>query len=184
MTAYAQRSSPDRLQTQASQTKPVGKKPNKALEDLSISRANPSDQKALYDLELRCFDPTMAFHSRQIKDLLRNPRADVWIMSFQAQIIAQVIVLRRSFRDGVHARIYSLTVDLEFRGKGLSRKLLLHVLEDLKFKRIRNVYLEVEADALIPIALYGTLGFTQHHVLTDYYDVGRHGIKMRKILQE
>jgi len=150
--------------------------------DVQIDRATPLDQKALHALELRCFDPRMAFHSRQIKDLLRNPRADIWIMRYSSQIIAQVIVLRRKFRDGVHARIYSLTVDHTYRGLGLSRTLVLHVLDDLRAKLIRNVYLEVESDAIIPITLYHALGFVQHHVLTDYYDIGRHGIKMRKTL--
>ncbi|MBC7659838.1 MAG: GNAT family N-acetyltransferase [Chitinophagaceae bacterium] len=147
-----------------------------------IAKGTSSDHKAVYALELRCFDPGMAFHERQIKDLLRNPRADVWLMRINNQIVAQLIVLRRRFRDGIHARIYSLTVDLAFRGQGLSRQLLTHALAELKKKKIRNVYLEVESDAHVPIQLYTSMGFSQHHVLTDYYEVGRHGIKMRKTL--
>ncbi len=161
------------------------KKVSKLTPDASepqISRARPQDLDELYALELRCFDPGMAFRYRQFQELLKNPRADVWVMRQDLHIIAQVIILRRKFRDGVHARIYSLTVDLAFRGQGLSRRLLHHVLKDLKAKKIRNIYLEVEEDATIPIALYQSLGFSVHHRLEDYYLVGRHGLKMRKTL--
>ena len=148
----------------------------------SIELASSGDLEELYTLELRCFDPGMAFHYRQFQELLRNPRADVWVMRYESHIIAQAIILRRKFRDGMHARIYSLTVDLAFRGKGHSRQLLLHVLSQLKTRKIRNVYLEVEEDAVIPIALYNSLGFDVHHRLVDYYEIGRHGLKMRKTL--
>ncbi|MBC7531345.1 MAG: GNAT family N-acetyltransferase [Oligoflexus sp.] len=148
----------------------------------SIERALSKDLEELYAFELRCFDPGMAFHYRQFQELLRNPRADVWVMRHESHIIAQAIILRRKFRDGVHARIYSLTVDLAFRGKGLSRQLLLHVFSKLKTRKIRNIYLEVEEDAIIPIALYNSLGFKVHHRLVDYYEIGRHGLKMRKTL--
>lgn len=164
--------------------KKTPKKANASLEQPSIARASLDDLSEIYALELRCFDLGMAFHYRQFQDLLKNPRADVWVMRQGLHIIAQALILRRRFHDGVHARIYSLTVDLDFRGKGLSRQLLLHVLTDLEVRMIRKIYLEVEEEAHIPIALYKSLGFSVHHRLEDYYEIGRHGLKMRKELRE
>lgn len=148
-----------------------------------LRRADRSDIPALYALELSSFDPGMAFNRRQIAALIRNPRADVWLLSLEGEAVAQLIALRQRRRDDLFARIYSVTVSPACRGRGYARQLLQWALSELTQAGAREVCLEVEATAIAPIKLYASFDFIVHRQLENYYGEGRHGIKMLKCLR-
>ncbi len=149
-----------------------------------LRRANRTDIAALYALELSSFDPGMAFNRRQIAALIRNPRADVWMMAtHDGQAIAQVIALRQKRRNGLFARIYSITVAPAYRGLGYARQLLRWEMARLMQDGVQEICLEVEATALAPLKLYASFDFVVQRQLENYYGEGRHGIKMIKSLR-
>ena len=148
------------------------------VHSMRIRRAETRDVFGLHQLECSCFDPGMAFNRRQIQTLVRNPRADFWVLTCAGEIIAQLIVLRRRQGRALHGRIYSLTVAPRYRGQGLARQLLALGMEQLRTAAVKRVYLEVEASAIAPLKLYTSLGFKQEKTLPAYYGEGRDGIKM------
>ena len=77
------------------------------------------------------------------------------------------------------ARLYSLAVAPEHRGKGLGRALMCHCLEILRGELVEGVALEVAADNVPAIALYESLGFLKDRRLVDYYGPGEDGWRMR-----
>lgn len=158
---------------------PIAVPPSEPL----LRRATRSDIAALYALELSSFDPGMAFNRRQIAALVRNPRADVWLLASEHEAVAQVIALRQKRRSGLFARIYSITVAPAYRGLGYARQLLRWELAQLEAEGVQEICLEVEATALAPIKLYASFDFVVQRQLENYYGEGRHGIKMLKTLR-
>jgi ribosomal-protein-alanine N-acetyltransferase len=67
------------------------------------------------------------------------------------------------------AEILSVALAREARGRGHSRKLLAHHLQNLDHAGIRHVHLEVEEGNLPALALYARLGFTRTGTRTGYY---------------
>jgi len=141
--------------------------------------ARESDVDELAALENRCFDATTAITRRQWKYLIRSRTADVRVVRRENRIIASMVVLRFRVHKGVLSRIYSLSVDAEYRHQGLGRAMVNEAIEQLRHDGVRVAVLEVDQENLPAIRLYEKLGFRTVRSLTDYYGPGRHGWKMR-----
>ena len=155
---------------------------------LEIDRANFSDLLDLFALECQCFDQEIRFSRQQLFYLLKSPRVEIYVMrDWQhlsaspkgGQIIAQAIFLKRKTKRGEVARLYSLSVKPEYRGRGYSKQLLSKSLADLRQQNILMIYLEVETENRTAIALYQSLGFAPVKLLKDYYQLTRDGLKMK-----
>lgn len=147
--------------------------------DYTIERAACEDRGELFALESLCFGEAIAFSKKQFTYLLKSPNAEIYVMRDRGKIIASAIVLKRKTPHGKVARLYSLAVHPEFRGKGYSKQLLAECLKGLRQQNIQTVYLEVEKENKIAIALYEAIGFCRVKVLKDYYEEDRDGIKMK-----
>lgn len=150
---------------------------------LEIDRANFSDRLELFALECQCFDPEIRFSQKQISYLLRSPRVEIYVMrdvmQNGGQIIAEAIFLKRRTKRGEVARLYSLAVKPEYRGRGYSKQLLGKSLAALRQQNILMIYLEVETENRTAIGLYQSLGFAPVKLLKDYYQPTRDGLKMK-----
>lgn len=74
--------------------------------------------------------------------------------------------------------IGNLVTDEDERGKGLATAMMKHLLEHLKEKGIKNVYLEVESTNLPAIAVYKKCGFKSYNIRKGYFGTGRDAILM------
>ncbi len=82
-------------------------------------------------------------------------------------------------RDGSGlARMYSLAVHPDARGRGLARLLVAASLRRLPHQ-VNTLGLEVRADNGAAVGLYCALGFMETARLPDYYGPRRHGLRMR-----
>lgn len=144
--------------------------------------ATPSDLAQLERLEARCFrHPGERFNPRQIRSLLRNPRACV-VFAREGRSIAgwAVGLLRRQGSRGSSGRLYALAVHPDFRGRGLGARLAKKVLDQLRRRGARTFSLEVRTPNPAAQGLYRSLGFQPAGPLPDYYGPGLHGLRMRK----
>ncbi len=83
------------------------------------------------------------------------------------------------------AHILNVCVRDEYRGRGLARKLLLHLLGQAHSAGMREAYLEVRPSNIIASRLYQSLGFEHVGVRRGYYQaaVGREDAAvLRRIL--
>jgi ribosomal-protein-alanine N-acetyltransferase len=72
--------------------------------------------------------------------------------------------------------------DTELRWQGLGKKLMLQCLDKLRGENIQTVFLEVEAENKIAIALYESVGFSRVARLKSYYGENQDGLKMKLTL--
>jgi ribosomal protein S18 acetylase RimI-like enzyme len=138
-----------------------------------------ADLDDLAALERETFVGKLALSRRQLRYLLRCPRASAHVLRRDGRIAAEAVVLRRRTRRGVVARVYSLAVRAELRGRGLGRTLLTDCLAVLSAEGVRTVVLEVDPRNAPAVRLYEDLGFRFVARLPDYYAPARHAWKMR-----
>ena len=135
---------------------------------------------AIIDLETRSFSPTDRFARSTWRHLLGTARrrgSAVTLVALDGTLVIGALntLLRR---DGHTARLYSLAVDPQQRGRGIGGLLIRQLAEHLAPK-ITVLSLEVRSDNLAARALYERLGFTLHENLPGYYLDGGDGVRLR-----
>lgn len=78
--------------------------------------------------------------------------------------------------------IGNIVTDKDYRGRGLGTKMMTSLMEELRRRGIKKVFLEVEHDNLPAIALYEKQGFTRYGQRRGYYGPGKDAILMTKDL--
>lgn len=136
--------------------------------------ATLGDLDSLLSLELRCFTGDR-LSRRSFRSLLASDTS--------ATLVAEhgylLLLLRRRSKL---ARIYSVAVAPEARGRGLGRRLV-EVGEQLARAREREVMqLEVRTDNDAAIRLYESLGYQSIGRIEDYYEDGCEALRYRKSL--
>lgn len=74
--------------------------------------------------------------------------------------------------------IGNLVTEEEERGKGLATAIMKRLLEYLKERGVKNVYLEVESTNDAAILVYKKCGFRSYHIRKGYFGTGRDAILM------
>jgi len=157
----------------------VGLPPAPRADAVTVGPAELTDLDALCRLESATFPPELAIRRRQLRLLLRNPRASTHLLRQDGRVAAEAIILRRRTPRGTVARLYSLAVDSACRGRGLGRMLLDVCLDALRAEGLPAVLLEVDERNAAAIALYRKAGFVMVRRVADYYGPGLPALKMR-----
>jgi ribosomal-protein-alanine acetyltransferase len=144
---------------------------------LVIRPARRADLDAISALEQGCFN-TYNLSRRQLQ-YLQQRQTTVFLVAEQGEkVVGDGIALVRHHRSCISGRVYSLAVDPGSRGQGIGEKLMREMIEQLRQRDVRRVYLEVEASNTGAIHLYERLGFASIGTLPDYYGEGRAGVHM------
>jgi ribosomal protein S18 acetylase RimI-like enzyme len=160
----------------------VAKTPTMRANDYGVECAAPEDLGELVRLERECFSPDEAFGRSQFRRLLRNDRANVFVIRRGGRIVGDAVLLRRQSPAGPVCRLYSLAVGAAFRGNGMGAALLDACLQHMRQIESQRISLEV-LDSNVPACrLYREKGFYPGKQLPDYYGPGLHGRKMRLLL--
>ena len=142
--------------------------------------ADESCIDAIIDLETRSFSPTDRFARSTWRHLLGTARRRGSSVTLVARdgtlVIGALNTLLR--RDGHTARLYSLAVDPQQRGRGIGGLLIRQLAEHLS-PAITVLSLEVRSDNLAARALYERIGFTLYENLPGYYLDGGDGVRLR-----
>ena len=144
---------------------------------IEIRSARRADLPAISALEQGCFN-TYNLNRRQLQ-YLQQRQSNVFLVAEQGgRIVGEGIALVRHHKQSISGRVYSLAVDPGSRGQGIGEKLMREMIEQLRCRDVRRIYLEVEASNTSAIHLYERLGFASIGTLPDYYGAGRPGVHM------
>jgi [ribosomal protein S18]-alanine N-acetyltransferase len=127
-------------------------------------------------LEAAAFPAQDRFPRRSWRRLLGVDSALCMVIDGPDTIHASIAWLLRRGSD--NARMYSLSVHPDARGRGLARVLVAESLRRLPAS-VTSLSLEVRRDNQAAVGLYCALGFIETALLRQYYGRGRHGIRMR-----
>lgn len=141
-----------------------------------LRTARAADLPALLALE-QTF-PGDRMSARQFRHHLASPRARWVVCAEGGRLLGYALVLLR--RDTTRARLYSIAVSPEARGRGLGRRLLAAAERAAATAGATGMSLEVRQDNRPANALYASLGYRRSAPLPGYYEDGADGWRYRR----
>jgi [ribosomal protein S18]-alanine N-acetyltransferase len=142
-----------------------------------IRPARRTDVPAIVALEAHF--PSDRLDRRAVRRLLDSPSARILVAADHRLLGNLVLLLRRGSRL---ARIYSIVVDAQVRGRGLAGRLLDRAEALARSGGRHTMALEVRADNAAALALYARAGYRPARRLPAFYDDGADGLRLQKPL--
>ncbi len=133
---------------------------------MSIRPATLEDLDAMVALENRCFDDDR-ISRRQFRHLLNKGHAALLVADQENAIVASLVVLFS--RGTATARLYSIAVAPEARGKGIASKMVERAEAEAWREERAWMRLEIRKDNAASIALFESLGYRRFGSFADYY---------------
>lgn len=147
-----------------------------------IREARKADLPALLDIEARAFSGDR-LSKRSFQHLLTKAHATTLVATDDGGTIAGYASLL--FHEGTWiARLYSIAIAPEARGRGLSRALMEAALEAARTRDCAVLRLEVREDNAAARHLYDGMGFRVFGRHEDYYEDGEAALRMERSLAE
>lgn len=146
-------------------------------ESLHIRVALSSDVDALFLLEQQAFSGDR-LSKRRFRHWVKAENAVLLVIEQQQQLLGYTLVLLH--RGTRLARLYSIAVSAQARGKGAGRKLLEEaerVVADMGWLFMR---LEVAKENHTAITLYKSMGYSVFGEYSDYYEDHQDALRMQK----
>jgi ribosomal protein S18 acetylase RimI-like enzyme len=146
---------------------------------MHFRKALPTDIDALNLLEETAFFGNK-INPRQMKRFISSPLDHLLIAEDKGRLLGYALIL---FHRGTHlARLYSVAVDPDFRGKYIGQKLVTLCEQETLRRGYITLRLEVRSDNVAAIRLYKKMGYKVLETLVHYYDDLADGIRMDKRL--
>ncbi len=143
---------------------------------LQVRRGVRTDLNALVELE-RNF-PGDRLKRPALARLLNRESTEVWVAELKGEIVGDAVVL---FRSGfASARLYSLVVGPQSRGRGVAKALLARAEEGALERGAVTMRLEVRPDNAAALALYQGLGYEVMGSTDAYYEDGSTALRLSK----
>lgn len=144
-----------------------------------IRNARLADLDRLDALEQRCFE-TDRLSRRSFRRMITQAHADLLIHETADAIDGYALVL---YHKGTHlARLYSIAVDPDARGRGIGRALLDQAELTALEQGCITMRLEIRSDNASAANLYRDAGYRQFGTYLDYYEDHADALRMEKSL--
>jgi ribosomal protein S18 acetylase RimI-like enzyme len=144
-----------------------------------IRRARSEDAAAILTLEELFPGDRMSL--RSVRRFLRAPNARIWVAVLDGAVVGNLILLGR--KDSRVARIYSVVMAPQARGRRLAERLVLAAESEARHLGLDRISLEVRMDNAPARGLYTKLGYAEVLRLTGYYEDGADGLRLVKPLR-
>lgn len=149
-------------------------RPRPLMTHACVRKARLDDVAAILALET-VFPATDRVTRRALRRLIGRPTVSV-LVNEDVRLTGAAILLYRSTSRA--ARLYSLAVAPEARGRGIGQTLLMAAAEDAQGRGADCIRLEVRASNEPAIALYARSGFQFTGSESGYYDDGEDALKL------
>ena len=98
-------------------------------------------------------------------ELLKNPFSEQILLRADGRIAGYLFMM--TLFDECH--IMDFAVHPEYRRKGIGKKIIFHLIERMKMKAVKKIFLEVRCSNFPAIDLYQKAGFVEIAVRKGYY---------------
>ncbi|WP_111642692.1 GNAT family N-acetyltransferase/peptidase C39 family protein [Marinimicrobium alkaliphilum] len=146
-------------------------------DDIALRSAQAQDLDALLALEKRCFESDR-LSRRSFKRWLDSDQSVFLVAEKAGALVGYCLVL---FHRGTRlARLYSLAVDPQWRGRGLAARLIAAGEQGASASGRLEMRLEVSSLNTGAIRLYETLGYRRFGLYHDYYEDHSDALRYQK----
>lgn len=146
-----------------------------------IRRATLADLPGLTELETASFESDR-LSARSFKHFISHPQSDLLVHDEGGRVLGYCLVLFHA--NTSLARLYSLAVTVEARGRGIASALMQEAFALARERGTTRMRLEVHKSAAPVQKLYESLGFAPFAVAPGYYEDSDDAIRMEKPLVE
>lgn len=115
-----------------------------------------------------CYDPVPPERFGEILDELRRG-AELTVVEEDGELIGAYRIIPGSRRLSHLAHIASIAVRPDRQGRGIGRRVLEHIVADLRRRGFRRIELSTGADNSRALALYRSLGFEVEGTMRGYF---------------
>ena len=144
-----------------------------------LRRATLDDLNSLVELEQVGF-ATDRFSKSQYRHLITHAKGIVFVIEQKGALMGSAALLWR--KGSQKARLYSIVVAPDARGRGLGHMLLEACEDEARRHGLTALTLQVRADNKSAIEFYARHGFVESGRLLNYYDDQTDGLEMRKCI--
>jgi len=153
--------------------------PESSPSEVHLRRATINDLDVLVELENASF-AVERMSARQWRRHLESLSAEIFVAIRARRVIgAAVVFFQRSHRV---ARLYSIAVATDERGRGIGEILLGAVEQSARRRGCRVLRLEVRADNPVAQRLYERKGYRRFGLKPGYYEDGQDALRYEKAL--
>jgi len=147
-----------------------------AVSNIVIKRASCQDAAAMDSLNRRCLPEN--YPLVEWRAILTLMPAFSYV-AYDGDILVgySLGMIQPEVKKGV---IASIAVDTSHRRKGIAKDLLLASIKSLEDHHVRSIVLNVRISNVPAQALYKTLGFRKHQLVSKYYQNGEDAYLMKK----
>jgi len=150
-------------------------------DDVVIRAVRGSDLDALEALEKKTFD-TDRLSRRSFRRWINGEHRAFLVATINAKLVGYILIILH--RGTSLARLYSIAVDSDIRGRGLGRRLLVAGEKAARDAGRIDMRLEVRKDNTGAIQLYESMGYHRFGEYEDYYEDHEDAFRYQKrILQ-
>lgn len=146
------------------------------MSGVEIRAAAREDLPALLALEAEF--PGDRMSAAAWRRLLRSPTADIRVALSEGRVVGNAVLLFR--RRSRWARLYSMVVAANARGRGLAQALMQDAETQAARRGCEGLRLEVRADNGVARRLYARCGYTEMARLPAYYEDGAEGLRLAR----
>ena len=132
------------------------------MEDIQFLEITQSDFEAIYSIEKKAYP--IPWSEKIMSSIVEGDEYKIKI-TYYDRVIAYVFMM--TVLD--EATILNITVDPDYQGQGLGRKLLQYVKKDMIEKNIVSIFLEVRSSNVAALSLYESEGFNEIDIRKNYY---------------
>lgn len=150
-------------------------------DDVVIRAVRSSDLDALEALEKKTFE-TDRLSRRSFRRWINGEHRAFLVATINAKLVGYILIILH--RGTSLARLYSIAVDSDIRGRGLGRRLLIAGEKAARDAGRIDMRLEVREDNTGAIQLYESMGYHRFGEYEDYYEDHEDALRYQKrILQ-
>lgn len=143
----------------------------------ALREATLDDLDELVRLEEEAF-ATDRLSRRSFRRFLQSDTDDLLVIPGHSGLLGYILLLRH--RGTRLARLYSICVDRNARGRGLSEKLMVAGEDAVRQAGYARLRLEVRRDNHAAIALYRKLGYRLFGTIPNYYEDAEEALRFEK----
>lgn len=142
----------------------------------------PSDFETLFEIDQACYEPSIAYSRRELRNYLRFPGADCVVAESVEAGSPRIIGFCITAHRAAYGYIVTIDVLQPYRRHGAGSLLLAECERRLASAGVREVSLETATDNSSAIAFWQKHGYRKLSVQKNYYPGGRDAFSMSKPL--
>jgi len=142
----------------------------------------PADFEILYEIDQACYEPSIAYSRRELRNYLRFPGAGCVVAESVEKGSPRIVGFCITAHRAAHGYIVTIDVLRPYRRHGAGSLLLAECEHRLASAGIREVSLETATDNSSAIAFWQKHGYRKLKIQKNYYPGGRDAFSMSKPL--